>query len=391
MAGEASTRVKRTASRTSGRLPRVTPTPAAPEVAGIGGLAYLHQTIGNRGVARLVQGHLGRGGAAWSASLGGATQSGQRSPALEGTLQRIAALARSRPSVIQRYTEDDIRARAGKIYKQRIGARPPGKQTNAQRQTAAEADWAQAESDLKRIEARAREIAEDRKKNPAKYPKDAGPLSDWLQAEQEIDLQSNFDLISGGGVAEAGAPDKIALPKSLQVGMETAWKGSFPKGASQEQGGIMVKNKDGSYEYKAGKAGSSGTFSPNWGDKGKDQALVGSMHTHPYSEAEGGYEDVSFSGDDISTMIYTGEKVAFVQAGDTHFAVSTTAEWDAVLKPLNDKGKQKLSDQIEATWDKSQSAAGGTPQEGVEAAVKAVCTKYHLTYYRGKGGTLSKQ
>jgi hypothetical protein len=91
-------------------------------------------------------------------------------------------------------------------------------------------------------------------------------------------------------------------------------------------------------------------------------------------------------------MIDSGEKVAFLQSGKTQFAISTTAEWDAMLKPLKtSQQKRDLTEDIVKTWTDARAAAKGTFSERVEAGVKAVCAKFHLVYYRGKLGTLTKQ
>src|SRR5882672_8241395 len=97
-----------------------------------------------------------------------------------------------------------------------------------------------------------------------------------------IQRDKDFDKITGGHLAEGDAPDKIGLPKELTEGMQSAWDDSFPGGKSQEQGGNLVREKDGSYAWRKGKPGTSGMFTPDYGDVGKDQTLVGVGHTHPY-------------------------------------------------------------------------------------------------------------
>lgn len=111
-----------------------------------------------------------------------------------------------------------------------------------------------------------------------------------------------------------------------------------------------------------------------------------------HSKDEGGHTDVSFSGDDISTMVVTGERVAIVQSGATQFFVATTAEWDKMVNKLTtDKKKADAMKKIEDLWDKKFAGAKGTFQQRVEAADKAVCSKYKLVYYKGTAGVLTKQ
>jgi hypothetical protein len=203
--------------------------------------------------------------------------------------------------------------------------------------------------------------------------------------------KTDFDKVAAGNLKKGDAPKKLTIPKEFAEGMKKAWGKSFPGGKSQEQGGILVKNKDGSYEWKAGKAGTSGTFSINYGDQDADEALVASAHTHPYDKSEGGYTDVSFSGADLANLVSLKENLKMVQSGDGIFVVSRTQEFDAMVKKRNKSEKQKLKSEMKKTWNDSFKGAKGKLQQRVEVAVKAVCSKYHLVYYKGKGGKVTKQ
>lgn len=201
---------------------------------------------------------------------------------------------------------------------------------------------------------------------------------------------TNFDKVSGG-VATKDAPDEFELPEAVVKGMQKAWDKSLPGGKSQEQGGIIVKNKDNSYGWKAGKAGDSGSFSPNYGDKGADETLVGSGHTHPYDKSEGGFTDVSFSGQDIARLVYVEDPISVVQSGDMLFTIIRTTEFDARVKKLDAAGKKKLFDEITKAWNDTYKATKGKVPERAEAATKATCSKYGLSYYKGKQGVMKKQ
>jgi hypothetical protein len=201
----------------------------------------------------------------------------------------------------------------------------------------------------------------------------------------------NFTKVSGDKPLKvADTPDSMKLPEELTTGLKGAWADSFPGGKSQEQGGILVRNKDGSYEYKRGPSGTSGTFTTNYGDKGADQTLIGGSHTHPYDKSEGGYTGVSFSGADIAGMVYWQDKLHVVQAGDVQFVLVRTEEFQAQVDALDDKGKEALYYEISDHWDKGFAAAKGKLPERAETATKATCAKYKLSYYRGKEGTVSK-
>ncbi|BAZ32223.1 hypothetical protein NIES4074_47250 [Cylindrospermum sp. NIES-4074] len=201
---------------------------------------------------------------------------------------------------------------------------------------------------------------------------------------------ANFNQITGEKLNEADAPDKLKLPPQLIKGMQDGWDKSFPGGKSQEQGGIIVKDKEGNYQWKPGKSGTSGSFTPNYGDQGKDDTLIGVGHTHPYDASEGGMTDVSFSGDDLARLVYVEDRIAVVQSGQGQFVAARTEEFNTMLKGLDEAGKKKMFDEINKTWDDTFKSAKGKFQERVEAAVKAVCSKYHLVYYKGKDGNLTK-
>lgn len=227
-------------------------------------------------------------------------------------------------------------------------------------------------------------------------------LGDWLsggseQAESTSgptksgpDL-TNFKKATAGGVALSDAPDKITLPPDLVKGMGEAWGDSFPGGKSQEQGGIYVENADGSYEWKRGKAGTSGTFSPNWGDKDSTETMRAVMHTHPYDKTEGGMEDVTFSGGDFSSLIYQDSpQLDLLQSGKSQYGLMQSKEFRDQVAGLDDKGKAKMGQDMESLYDSTFKKHKGTFQEKCEAASKAVAGKYKIAYYKGKEGELSR-
>ena len=143
--------------------------------------------------------------------------------------------------MIQRYTKEDIQKRAKKIYDQRMVVHPPGAQNDEARKKAAEADWALAEDGLKKIEVRAHQISEDRKKHPETYPKDAGDLYDWVRAEKEIDLNELAATVirpeAAGGESEhptlsKGAVNDASAVTELQQKLATSAGGRQPLAAN---------------------------------------------------------------------------------------------------------------------------------------------------------------
>lgn len=200
---------------------------------------------------------------------------------------------------------------------------------------------------------------------------------------------TDFDkLMDPKALKAEDAPAAIELPKAAVDGMQEAWDGSLPGDVSQEQGGNLVRNEDGSYGWRKGKPGTSGYFTPDYGDVGADQELVGIGHTHPYSKKEGGHTGVSFSGGDISSIVWETQPLNLVQSGKTLFVLARTAEFEKRLEGLDDKGKQALGDAMEKMWDDAYAAGTDGLVKDAEAATKKTCAAYDLLYYKGEGAKL---
>lgn len=87
-------------------------------------------------------------------------------------------------------------------------------------------------------------------------------------------MLEDFEKIITPNLKKEDAPAEITLPKELVEGMAESWGKSFPQGKSQEQGGILVRKKNGLYQWKAGQLGLSGLFVPNHTDVDKDETLI---------------------------------------------------------------------------------------------------------------------
>ncbi len=201
---------------------------------------------------------------------------------------------------------------------------------------------------------------------------------------------AGYDKLTGT-VAEAAAPLEIELPPELLSGLEKAWEKSFPGEESQEQIGILVKDKDGKYVWRAGKPGSSGQSKPNYEDVKAGETIVATGHTHPYSKEEGGHVGVPESAGDLTSLIMSKEPMDTVYAGTKQFVVARTAEFDKRIAGLDLDGKKKLRDEMRKLWQDTFDATRGALPVKSEAAVKAVCEKYQLVFYAGTGGKLKRQ
>jgi hypothetical protein len=201
---------------------------------------------------------------------------------------------------------------------------------------------------------------------------------------------STFDDVVARAPKMADAPSEITLPRRLVEGMQGAWDDSLPDGRSQEQAGILVRDKEGRLEWRRATAGLSGSAVINYGDLHDGEALIAAGHTHPYDEDEGGHTDVAFSGADLARLVWVPERVHVVQAGNTLFMVVKTAEFDEMLVGADASKRDELRAEIAACWDGAFRAARGRLPARAEAAVKITCRKYHLAYYRGTGGKVRK-
>lgn len=210
-------------------------------------------------------------------------------------------------------------------------------------------------------------------------------LSRWILARDK-----GYEALTGG-VGEADAPSEIELPPELTKGLQDAWDKSFPAGEEDvtERAGILVKTKDGGYEWRLNdKPGSSASSTPPYWLRKEGETVVATGHTHPYPKSEGSITGMPESGDDLAGLVTSRERLDTVQSGTRIFTVARSAEFDRMLAPLDMPAKYRLADEMSALFDQTLAAAKGTPQQRNIAAVKAVCAKYHLLFYAGEKGKL---
>jgi len=100
---------------------------------------------------------------------------------------------------------------------------------------------------------------------------------------------------------------------------------------------------------------------------------------------------MSFSGGDLSALIWQTQPVSLVQSGETLFVVARTAEFNKHLEGMDHLDKDDFAIEIEGTWDEEYQAKESEGQvAAAESATRVTCAKYHLVYYRGQGGKLTK-
>jgi type VI secretion system secreted protein VgrG len=176
------------------------------------------------------------------------------------------------------------------------------------------------------------------------------------------------------------APAQINLPKNVNDAMQNSYSNSFPGGKSQERGATLIKDSSGNIGFVNEGTGTSGTFSPNRTVPAGDN-VIGTYHTHPYDDSEGGYKGVSFSGADIYYADYHKEPI-YVDAGTNQFMIMPTNETPAMDQAT-----------VQREWDaafKAASDSGKGFAEASRAASNEIAKKYKMAYYEGCNGTLNK-
>lgn len=206
--------------------------------------------------------------------------------------------------------------------------------------------------------------------------------------------RSAFDRLTGGeqgtSVAMNKAPSQLVLPREMTQALQVAWNQSLPQGQAKEQGGLLVRNRDGSMRWLRAAPGTEKEISLNYDEVSPQQTLLAGAHTHPYGAEEFDFTDVPFSGRDLAELVDAPHRLSIVQSGEALFGAARTREFDALVKSRDEAGRQSLSNEIERFWQTIYDAAeGGTPEKS-EAATRATSEWFHLLYYAGKQGTMRR-
>ncbi|UVO49641.1 hypothetical protein M0208_03620 [Sphingomonas sp. SUN019] len=182
----------------------------------------------------------------------------------------------------------------------------------------------------------------------------------------------------------ADAPATINFSRSAQATFDQQWADSFPGGSAKEQGGTLVFDKTtGQIDVIniGGNGSTAGTFTPDYTipDPSKT-GLLGVFHTHPYDSGDTG---ISFSGADVAVMINEDHPLIMAQSGDRQFVMMQTEQTPANVDytKLNNDQNARISELV----GEGQSFADAASQ-----AASEVATKYHLAYYEGSNGQLSR-
>jgi len=207
-------------------------------------------------------------------------------------------------------------------------------------------------------------------------------------------VRSGFDRLTSGerghSLAMKNAPSEIALPKEMTQAMQVAWNQSLPEGRAKEQGGLLVRNKNGSLKWLRSAAGTAKEISLNYNDVDSEQTILAGGHTHPYDHNEFDFTDVPFSGRDLAEQVRESQRLSIVQSGDAMFGSARTREFEDLVNSRDEAGKAALSREIEHFWDAVYEDTKGSTPEKSEAATRATAEWFHLLYYTGKQGALKR-
>ncbi len=197
------------------------------------------------------------------------------------------------------------------------------------------------------------------------------------------------DAAAAGAAAPAAAADgkkTISFPDNVCKQFGQQMKDSFPGGKSQEHGGILVTDADGNMQLRNAGAGldpKGGSWSPNRTVE-KGDTTLGLFHTHPYDKSEGGYSNVSFSGQDAALVANSSpETMTVVRSGDGLFVLKPTAKTphDIDYEKTNNDTNRRIQELV----------TGGMAFDAASRkATLENANKLNMEYYEGQNCTATQ-
>ncbi|MEA1650653.1 hypothetical protein UAJ10_16725 [Nitrospirillum sp. BR 11164] len=202
----------------------------------------------------------------------------------------------------------------------------------------------------------------------------------------------------------AAAPKDFVFAQSFNDRVHTYWQESLapllaahgtkpPVGQKEwviEEGATIVARKDnGALELQnegglpRGKDISEREFHPDLNLKEPDKyILLGTVHTHPY---DSGVTGASFSGYDVYYLMSEHINFSFVQSGESQFLFLKTKQTPRVFNHIDVINYQDERIHQLMQENPSLSMARASSIANVEVA-----REYHLAYYEGSNGKLSR-
>lgn len=177
------------------------------------------------------------------------------------------------------------------------------------------------------------------------------------------------------------SPETIKIPSELNDKFDDRWDNSFPGGTEQEEGGTLIRDKDGNLQLiNTNPAGRNGDSFPADRNIPDDAEMVGVFHTHPYDEGD---TDISLSGGDAAYMINEGDPVIIAQSGEGQFMYVRTEETpnSVDFDKLNDEQNARVQELVNE---------GKDFDEASQIAAKETAQANGLAYYEGKDGEFER-
>jgi len=204
-----------------------------------------------------------------------------------------------------------------------------------------------------------------------------------------------WEQLARGTPDERSTPENIRLPPNIVQALEKAWQDTLKSKVAYEQGGNLVRNYGGSYELRRQSNDNPHMFEQDDNDIGRLQTLVAQVHTHPYREEKAQVPEqfASFSDGDFNSLMRSDAHLSILRSGPYTFILAKTKQFNAMVDRLNnDEAKlSAFAARMTAAYDKAAAATQGSFSVKVEAGVMAVCEQFHLVYYEGQGGDLTRK
>ncbi len=226
--------------------------------------------------------------------------------------------------------------------------------------------------------------------SPTAGTKQAAPSFGSQTAQPDDSFELLTQGVAGDYLSESHAPGRLTLPAEVIAVLAAAWRQSHPQGHSLEQGGLLLRNQDGSTTWQPGGRRSSGTFEADWAGVKPEQTVLATGHTHPYDDRDEGHLNVPFSGQDLSVHAREPQRLSLVRSGDGLFASARTKEFEEYVKTRGDAARFDIEDEIKLYWETLYGCVSGNTRQRAEVATRATSAHYHLLYYAGQHGILKK-
>lgn len=237
----------------------------------------------------------------------------------------------------------------------------------------------------------------DHEAEPRSAPVTAkSPTTDPARAKT-IDRQKTaaWDQIATATPDERATPTEIRLPPNIVEALEQAWRDTLKTTTESEQGGNLVRGAGGGYDVRRRANDNARMFDQDDKDVGHFQTLVGQVHTHPYRDEKDQVPEqfASFSDGDFDSLMRSDAHLSLLRSGPYTFVLAKTKQFNALVSATGDEEDklQALAKRMTATYDKAVDSVKGRFSEKIEAGVMAVCEQFHLVYYEGQGGDLTRK